>query len=177
MPNHMLGLFWHDLETHLGYRSSSFVSCFLVVRLPLGAHTLVDIKEAFQKSVFICIYLYEWTLSRIEALFLLIFQAPSEDGWRGIENSLRNIVILGLLSNLLQLELTETLVLPLVIGTKWLLYADVLYLWHGQFQRTLFHGSIPRVTRGNILYLADLGWPISLKLVQEQICSYSHKPF
>lgn len=149
---------------------------------------LVDIRGAFQKSVFICIYLYEWTLSRIEALFLLIFQAPSEDGWvyaikgnylfgRGIENSLRNIVILGLLSNLPQVELTETLVLPLVIGTKWLLYADALYHWHGQFQITLFHGSIPRVIRGNILYLADLGWPISLKSVQEQICSYSHKPF
>ena len=68
-------------------------------------------------------------MSRIEALILLIFQAPPEDGLvyairgnylfgRGIENSLRNIVILDLLSNLPQVKLNETLVLPLVMETK-----------------------------------------------------------
>lgn len=58
-------------------------------------------------------------MNRIEARFLLIFQTHSEDGLiyaimgtyllgKEIENSLRNILILGLLSNLLQVKQTKT---------------------------------------------------------------------
>lgn len=51
----------------------------------------------------------------------------------------------------------KSLVLPLVIETKWLFYADALHHSQGQFQITPFHGSVPRAIEGNILRCADLG--------------------